>query len=49
MKFAKLDDYTFKITWPQPYGTFLYVLAQWQGRYVCHVSEAFLDAVPQEI
>ena len=42
LKFAKLDDYTFKITFPESYGTFLYVLAQWQGRQFAQFPKHYL-------
>ncbi|MFZ6029199.1 MAG: ABC transporter substrate-binding protein [Chloroflexota bacterium] len=45
MIFEKLDDYTFKLTFSKPYGTFLYTLAQWNGRafamYPRHYLEQF--------
>jgi peptide/nickel transport system substrate-binding protein len=43
MKFEKIDDYTFKLTFPQPYGTFLYVLAQWQGRQFAQFPKHYLQ------
>jgi len=43
MKFEKIDDYTFRLTFPKPYGTFLYVLAQWQGRYFAQFPKHYLQ------
>ncbi len=43
MKFEKIDDYTFRLTFPKPYGTFLYVLAQWQGRYFAQWPKHYLQ------
>jgi peptide/nickel transport system substrate-binding protein len=43
MKFEKIDDYTFRLTFPKPYGTFLYVLAQWQGRQFAQYPKHYLQ------
>jgi peptide/nickel transport system substrate-binding protein len=43
MKFEKIDDYTFRLTFPKPYGTFLYVLAQWQGRQFAMYPKHYLQ------
>jgi len=32
-KAEKIDDYTVKFTFPKPYGTFMYSLCAWTGRY----------------
>lgn len=52
-KAEKVDDYTVKLIFPKPYGTFLYVLAQWQGRtfamypkhYLTQFHKAYNDKV----
>jgi peptide/nickel transport system substrate-binding protein len=33
LKVVKIDDYTFQFVFPQSYGTFLFQLATWGGRY----------------
>jgi len=43
LKFEKIDDYTFRLTFPKPYGTFLYVLAQWQGRQFAQFPKHYLQ------
>jgi peptide/nickel transport system substrate-binding protein len=41
----KIDDYTVRFTFPNPYGTFLYSLAQWNGRHItwfpAHYAQQF--------
>jgi peptide/nickel transport system substrate-binding protein len=41
----KIDDYTVKFTFANPYGVFLYNLAQWNGRHITwfphHCAEQF--------
>ncbi len=32
--FTKVDEYTVKFSFPNPYGTFLYILAEWNGRHL---------------
>ena len=32
--FTKVDQYTVKFSFPNPYGTFLYILAEWNGRHL---------------
>ncbi|MBN2392643.1 MAG: hypothetical protein JXR84_18070, partial [Anaerolineae bacterium] len=43
LKFEKIDDYTFRLTFPEPNGTFLYTLAQWQGRYFAQFPKHYLQ------
>lgn len=38
----KIDDYTVKWTWTQPYGTFMMVLAPWAGRYFAQYPFEYL-------
>ncbi len=38
----KIDDYTVKWTWPEPYGTFMMVLAPWAGRYFAQYPSEYL-------
>lgn len=38
----KLDDYTVKFTFAQPYGTFLYNLATWSGRHITFFPKHYL-------
>ncbi len=33
-KATKIDDYTVEFSFPNPYGTFLYILAEWNGRHL---------------
>ncbi len=32
--FTKVDEYTVKFSFPNPYGTFPYILAEWNGRHL---------------
>lgn len=47
-KAEKIDDYTFKLSFPQPYGTFLYVLAQWNGRAFAMYPKHYLSQFHQK-
>jgi peptide/nickel transport system substrate-binding protein len=38
----KLDDFTVKLIFPRPYGSFLYFLAGWQGRYFIMYPKHYL-------
>jgi peptide/nickel transport system substrate-binding protein len=38
----KIDDYTVKFIFPNPYGTFPYVLAQWNGRHITWFPKHYL-------
>jgi peptide/nickel transport system substrate-binding protein len=38
----KIDDYTVKFTFANPYGTFLYTLAQWNGRHITFFPKHYL-------
>jgi peptide/nickel transport system substrate-binding protein len=38
-----IDDYTFSFTFANPYGTFLYTLAQWNGRHVTFFPRHYLE------
>jgi peptide/nickel transport system substrate-binding protein len=38
----KIDDYTVKFTFVNPYGTFLYNLAQWNGRHLTWFPKHYL-------
>jgi peptide/nickel transport system substrate-binding protein len=38
----KIDDYTVKFTFANPYGTFLYNLAQWNGRHLTWFPKHYL-------
>ena len=42
-KAEKIDDYTIKFIFPAPYGTFLYNLAAWQGRYFAMYPRHYLE------
>ena len=42
-KAEKIDDYTVVFKFPQPYGTFLYNLAAWQGRYFTQYPKHYLQ------
>lgn len=42
-KAEKIDDVTVKFTFPSPYGTFLYNLAGWQGRYFSMYPKHYLS------
>lgn len=39
----KVDDYTVVFSFPSPYGTFLYNLAGWQGRYFSMYPKHYLQ------
>ncbi|WP_428633292.1 ABC transporter substrate-binding protein [Sedimenticola sp.] len=39
----KIDDYTFKMTFAQPYGTLLLVLPTWSGRYFAQYPKHYLS------
>jgi peptide/nickel transport system substrate-binding protein len=41
-KAEKIDDYTFKFIFPAPDGTFLYDLAQWNGRHITFFPKHYL-------
>lgn len=41
-KAEKIDDYTFKMTFANPNGTFLYQLATWAGRHITFFPKHFL-------
>jgi peptide/nickel transport system substrate-binding protein len=43
MKAEKVGDNAVKITFPQPYGTFLYNLAMWNGRYFAQYPKHYLQ------
>jgi len=38
----KIDDYTVSFTFANPYGTFLYTLAQWNGRHLTWFPKHYL-------
>ncbi len=42
-KAEKIDDYTFKMTFANPNGTFLYFLATWSGRHITFFPKHFLQ------
>ncbi|QPC84144.1 ABC transporter substrate-binding protein [Phototrophicus methaneseepsis] len=39
----KIDDYTVKFTFANPYGTFLFTLAQWNGRHMTWFPKHWLS------
>jgi len=39
----KIDDFTFKLIFPNPYGTLLYQLATWAGRHFCYYPKHYLQ------
>ncbi len=39
----KVDDYTFKLIFPRPFGSFLYNLATWVGRYFAQYPKHYLQ------
>ncbi len=39
----KIDDYTVRFTFANPYGTFLYTLAQWNGRHITWFPKHYLS------
>jgi len=39
---TKIDDYTVEFTFANPYGTFLFVLAQWNGRHITWFPKHYL-------
>jgi peptide/nickel transport system substrate-binding protein len=39
----KIDDYTVKFNFANPYGTFLYNLAQWNGRHITWFPKHYLS------
>jgi peptide/nickel transport system substrate-binding protein len=41
-KAVKIDDYTVKFTFPKPYGTFMYSLNAWTGRYFAMYPKHYL-------
>lgn len=41
-KAEKIDDYTVKFTFANPYGTFLYNLATWSGRHITFFPKHYL-------
>ena len=41
-KATKVDDYTVKFKFANPYGTFLYNLAQWNGRHITWFPKHYL-------
>ncbi len=41
-KAEKVDDHTFKLIFPNPYGTLLYVLATWSGRQFAQYPKHYL-------
>ncbi|MBX3062101.1 MAG: ABC transporter substrate-binding protein [Anaerolineae bacterium] len=41
-KATKIDDYTVKFSFANPYGTFLYTLAQWNGRHITWFPKHYL-------
>ncbi|MCB8968207.1 MAG: ABC transporter substrate-binding protein [Ardenticatenaceae bacterium] len=43
----KIDDYTVLFSFPSPYGTFLYNLAGWQGRYFSMYPKHYLQTFHQ--
>ncbi len=44
----KIDDYTVKFIFPQPYGTFLYQLATWAGRQFTQYPKHYLQQFHQK-
>jgi peptide/nickel transport system substrate-binding protein len=42
-KAEKIDDYTVKFIFPEPYGTFLYNIAGWGGRYFVMYPKHYLQ------
>ncbi|MCX7680552.1 MAG: ABC transporter substrate-binding protein [Anaerolineae bacterium] len=42
-KAQKIDDYTVKFIFPKPYGTLLYHLAAWPGRYFAFYPKHYLQ------
>lgn len=42
-KAEKVDDYTFKLIFPNPYGTLLYNLATWSGRQFAQYPKHYLQ------
>ncbi|HEX2906259.1 MAG TPA: ABC transporter substrate-binding protein [Phototrophicaceae bacterium] len=42
-KAEKIDDYTVKFTFANPYGTFLYNLATWSGRHITFFPKHYLS------
>ncbi|MDW8352680.1 MAG: ABC transporter substrate-binding protein, partial [Anaerolineae bacterium] len=38
----KVDDFTFKLIFPKPYGTLLYQLATWGGRFFAYYPKHYL-------
>jgi peptide/nickel transport system substrate-binding protein len=38
----KIDDYTVKFTFANPYGTFLYTIPQWNGRHITWFPKHYL-------
>jgi peptide/nickel transport system substrate-binding protein len=47
-KAEKLDDYTVKFTFPKPYGTFMYSLNAWTGRYFAMYPAHYLKQFTQK-
>lgn len=42
-KFEKVDDFTVKFIFPKPYGTFPFILAEWQGRQFSMYPKHYLE------
>lgn len=42
-KAEKIDDYTVKFIFANPHGTFLYQVAQWNGRHITFFPKHFLE------